>query len=231
MTCYTAKISTANYEFSDSFLVPKDIANIGDILSFTNSQGKSVIGSVHGFHEEPGIVYMPLWMIYTIPLATGLQLNHIYKVPCTKIYIKPFHKDFTKLPEWVKELEQSLNHYKTLTCKTAIPVNVGGYQQIYIDRICPDGHKTFFISNNGDIDIEIVRSFEEEGALPIERKPTQSSSFPHFVMLPRHLRKDPISDSGQLFSGTMYGFMGNTNMDRTPTENAYIAAKKRLGML
>jgi hypothetical protein len=167
-------------------------------------------------------------MIYTIPLAQGLVLTNIDKIVCTKIYIKPYHKDFTKLHNWIQELEQSLNQYKSITCKTTIPVNVGGYQQIYIDRIYPDTYKTFHIFNAGSIDIEIVRSFEEEGASPIDIKPFSSPSFPHFVMLARHLRTDTVPESVHIFGGTTYGFMGSTNTDKTPSENAFIAAKKRL---
>jgi len=222
MTAWKAKVWKELYEYSDSLCVTKETANLEDILCFTNSQGKEVIGTVREFHDEPGVVLMPLWMIYSIQITQRLRMKVMEKIRCTKIFFKPYNSGFTNLPNWIRDLQTGMNLYKSITVGTTIPMNVGGFLQLYIDRVYPETHTTFFIANGGGVNVEILPSFEE--APP---KPVAPSMDSHFVSKPFHLRDEP-PEKLHVFGGTTYGFMGKADTSRTPAQNAYLAAKQRV---
>jgi len=232
MNKFIAKISVINYEFTDSFLVPNGVAEIDDVLAFTNQLGIRITGTVVGLHDEPGCVYMPLWMLYTLKITHGLSMETVETVGCTKIIIKPYNKDFIKNTNWSKELECSLNKFKCVSSKTTIPVNIDGSQQIFIDRMFPETHKTFsFHKNTGNVEISILQSFEEDEIIKRNNKKSDFSNIPYLVMVPQRLRMHPLYETLSPFSGIGNTLIGDTDTTKTPAQNAYAAVMKRMNAL
>jgi len=135
-----------------------------NLLYLSNTIGKSVVGVIHDLHDEPDILYIPMWMIHTLQVLSNLSVATAPQRICTKIVLKPMNAGLTKIPEWESKFNKSLRNYNTLTTGTTIALQIDGLQLFRVDMLYPIKYSTMYLRLQEEIELTIVSSVEEDVA-------------------------------------------------------------------
>jgi len=158
------------FEQSDRLLIPRLLfdgfecaAGKITILSISNSLGQTIVGTVHGYHDEPDTIYIPFWMYYSMDVTVDLHCSIIEHCICSKMSIRPHHSNFIEIKEWNIELGKAFDNYTSLTEGSIIPLSIQGIiQKFTIVGLYPYTHKTCILKNGDVLDVNILKSLEEQ---------------------------------------------------------------------
>jgi len=162
------------FECSDRILLPKSQSHVAEcpntILSLSNSLNEDITGTVYDIHDiNSDTIYVPSWMFTSLTVSDNITITYVKPIKCTHIQLRLHRTDFFKREGASRLLNCALTHYKTLTQKTKILIDMDPPEYMSVELMAPERHKTFFVYNCGDIQLSLLpprKYIEEEPECP-----------------------------------------------------------------
>ena len=169
------------------------------LINITNRLGQTIAGTIFGYHLEEDILYVPTWMFYNLDVTDNIAISVIYKVPCSKITIRPHNNEFLSISDWNEQLGSGLKYYTSLTENTVVPIIIAGnIHKFSIEGMYPYKHKTCILQTNTVLELNVVKSLElvkQEVVLKYLYNKTQNYMSVAFSCIGHKLGGNPITNN------------------------------------